>query len=92
MPFDTASLRSVTTDPLYLKLKKDILMSGVELKDWSIQTFYDARDDKGALFRATAVYHCKAEGIKEAYDDAENSLGPDHRLGAILPGKHLRFP
>lgn len=62
------------------------------IRDWTVQIFYDARDDAGRTFRATSVYHAKATNIGAAYAGAEEALGPLFKLGAIIPGNHERFP
>ncbi len=60
---------------------------------WSIQIFWQARDDDDKPFRATSVYWIdEAETVGEAYDIAAKQLGENYKLGAILPGKKLRFP
>ena len=74
----------------FVSLFKDEVV--VPQRQWTIQVFYDARDDKDKSFRATSVYHVIAEDVGKAYDKAENDLGKNYKLGAILPGKHLRFP
>ncbi|QIG76171.1 hypothetical protein EVC24_150 [Rhizobium phage RHph_I4] len=62
------------------------------MADWSIQIHYSAQSDDGKTFRATAVFQCTADDIPSAYKHAAETLGPDKKLGAILPGRHLRFP
>ncbi|AHC30549.1 hypothetical protein CC53_gp132 [Rhizobium phage vB_RleS_L338C] len=62
------------------------------MRSWSIQVHYQTQDDAGRTFRATAVFHCEAADIPSAYQAAAEAFGPDKKLGAIMPGKHLRFP
>jgi hypothetical protein len=59
---------------------------------WSIQVHYQAQDDAGKTFRATAVFQCEADDIPTAYRVAADAFGSDKKLGAIIPGHHLRFP
>lgn len=68
------------------------MFSRCVMRDYSIQIFYDASDDKRTKFRATSVFQCEAESIDQAYKLAVDSLGDKYTLGAILPGKFLRFP
>lgn len=63
------------------------------MQKWTIQVFYNTNDDQGKSFRATSVTHVEAESVGEAYAKAEEYLNSSvYKLGAILPGEHLRFP
>lgn len=64
----------------------------VGFRHWTIQVFYQAHSDDGKPFRATSVFQCAASSVGAAYAIAEKTLGPERKLGAILPGRHLRFP
>lgn len=64
-----------------------------ELKKWSIQIDYTARDDNGKPFRARCTFQCEARSIPEAYLIAKNSDWAEGmkpvKLGVILPGWHI---
>jgi hypothetical protein len=59
-------------------------------RDWSIQVFQNRIDDDGAKARSCTIFQCEAVDIGEAYAYAQGQF-PEGKLGAILPGKHLRF-
>ncbi len=62
------------------------------MNKYSIQVFYDARDDNGKSFRATAVFQTEAEDVGKAYLVAQSVFTNGQKLGSIMPGHHLRFP
>lgn len=59
----------------------------LQLRKWTIQLAYDARDDNGKQFRARSVIHVEADNIRKAYDVAAKSM-PTAKLGAIMLGHH----
>mgnify|MGYP003502952488 CR=1 FL=1 len=59
---------------------------------WTVQVFYEARNDDGKAFRATSCVHVEAGDIPSAYAEADKIDVPGKKLGAILPGHHVRFP
>lgn len=44
-----------------------------ELRTWTIQIYYTARDDNGKAFRATSFFQCEARDIPSAYRLAEEA-------------------
>lgn len=58
-----------------------------QLKNWTIQVFFDHVGDDGAKRRAKSVYHVASATIGEAYEQAERDL-PGYKLGYIVPGFH----
>ena len=63
------------------------------MRVWTIQVFYEAMDDE-KRFRAETVVHVSAENVGAAYREAAALFAgrSDIKLGAIIPGKHMRFP
>lgn len=61
-------------------------------KKWTICVDYNIVEESGKKRRARTVVNVEAPGIKEAYLEAEKSIPPDAKLGAIIPGHHQRFP
>lgn len=63
------------------------------MRTWTIQVFYEAVDDE-KRFRAQTVVHVQAENVGAAYREAAALFAgrTDIKLGAIVPGEHLRFP
>ena len=66
----------------------------MSLLKWSIQVDYDARDDRGKKVRSRTVFQTEAESLPKAYDKAKtlSQIYENVKLGACLPGHHMRIP